>query len=299
MTVCIAAIAENAMVLAASDRMLTAGDIEFQPPRSKIFRLTPSIITMASGDSSLNMEITHSVWRDVYERIEKDPTNWWKLSDVAHLYRYYYDTERVREAESSILVPLGLTAESFISRQDEMSEEFLRTTSNKLLSHTVNDLQVIICGLDSEGPHIYVFDNGEISCRDGVGFAAIGAGEWHASSQLMFAGHTQFSSLATTLLLVYTAKKRAEVAPGVGETTDMFAVGAGLGHSTPVAPEHLEKLQREYLAICSAESKAAESARARTQKYWEKLFARIRKAQLQQATRPESDSLNPGASTEP
>ena len=45
-TVCIAARSQGNLVL-ASDRMLTAGDIQFEPPTSKMALLTSSIALMA------------------------------------------------------------------------------------------------------------------------------------------------------------------------------------------------------------------------------------------------------------
>ncbi len=48
------------------------------------------------------------------------------------------------------------------------------------------------------------------------------------------------------MLLAYSAKKRAEVAPGVGEVTDMFIAGWGNPAVTTIAVPHLEKLQEIY-----------------------------------------------------
>jgi hypothetical protein len=39
------------MIVLALDRMITAGDIQFEPPTGKITALTSSIAIMASGDN--------------------------------------------------------------------------------------------------------------------------------------------------------------------------------------------------------------------------------------------------------
>jgi hypothetical protein len=300
-TVCIAAIAEHNVVLAASDRMLTAGDIEFQPPRSKILRLTPAIVVMAAAeDTPLHTEIMHRVRRVVYKRIEEDAEDWWMVGDVAELYRYHYDAERVRRAEYSILMPLGLTTDSFVARQDEMQEDFLRKVGDKLLGYELDELEVIICGLDSEGAHIYLIDNGKVSCHDDIAFAAIGAGGRHAASQFMFAGHTRLNSVATTMMLVYSAKKRAEVAPGVGEITDMFSLGPGLGFSTPVAPIHMLKLETEFKAIRKAEERAASKALAKMEVYVGDLLKKIaQQAQEQQQMASPDNEVASSSPNEP
>lgn len=57
MTVCVAAICDSKTILGASDRMLTAGNVQFQPPSSKIYPITASIAIMVAGDMSLQAEI--------------------------------------------------------------------------------------------------------------------------------------------------------------------------------------------------------------------------------------------------
>ena len=60
---------------------------------------------------------------------------------------------------------------------------------------------------------------------DGVGFVAAGSGQWHAESQFMFSRYTREWDLPEALSLVYAAKKRAEVAPGVGKLeTDLVVI---------------------------------------------------------------------------
>src|SRR5215207_7140862 len=73
-------------------------------------------------------------------------------------------------------------------------------------------------------PPIFVVRDGYLSCEDVVGFASVGSGSRHAESQMMLARHAWNADLDPTLLTTYLAKKRAEVAPGVGTETDMFMI---------------------------------------------------------------------------
>jgi hypothetical protein len=50
-------------VMGMSDRMLTAGDVQFQPPSSKIWALTNSITMMAAGDIGTQSEIHTEVMK--------------------------------------------------------------------------------------------------------------------------------------------------------------------------------------------------------------------------------------------
>lgn len=85
-TVCIAAIGEQNNLFLASDRMVTTGDIEFEPQQPKIYQLSTSIAVMTAGDIALQTEILQGVYAKVRARIETEPKNWWNLADVTDLY---------------------------------------------------------------------------------------------------------------------------------------------------------------------------------------------------------------------
>lgn len=245
-TVCVAAICQGNTIFGASDRMLTAGDIQFEPQQPKIIVLTRSIVVMVAGDSSMQSEIIQKVQADVSKRIEVEPQNWWNVRDVADLYSRYCGEARLRRAEHQILEPVGLTQDTFISRQKEMDSGFVRQLATELINFDPPKIAAICCGVDLTGAHIYLADNTNVTCEDLVGFAAIGAGAGHANSQLMFAGHTRYRPMPETLLLVYSAKKRAEVAPGVGKATDMFAMGPALGSYAFLEEAVKEELEKIY-----------------------------------------------------
>jgi hypothetical protein len=69
-----------------------------------------------------------------------------------------------------------------------------------------------------------------------------------------------------TLLLVYSAKKRAEVAPGVGKATDMFMVGDMGGH-VQVGDHVIQNLQQIYDKSQAATRRASLKANKRVEKY--------------------------------
>ncbi len=273
MTICVAAICKGVppndtipMVVGAADRMLTAGDIEFEPEQPKIVPLTTSIFALLAGDSALQTEIMQNVYGVVNGRATAQPANWWKVSEVADLYSSFYDKARSKRAEKAILTPLRLTHETFLEKQRMLSPESAHELTAQLQNFELQaSVAAIFCGVDSSGAHIYVVRDSHVECRDVVGFAAIGAGDWHSNSQFMFANHTRGRSFAETLVLIYSAKKRAEVAPGVGEATDMFTVGPFLGHNVyPVGDHVLATLKAIYEAtktqIRQSEQKANQVA---------------------------------------
>lgn len=261
MTVCVAAICDGgSYVVGAADRMLTAGDIEFEPQQAKIWQLTRSVGVLVAGDSAIQTEVLRAVEAVVNQRIQEQPENWWMLHDVADLYREHYNKLRLKRAESRLLAPLGLDAGSFIRRQRELEPSLAQQLAAELTNFRLSPTGAIIFGADPTGVHIFVANGGETTCQDAIGFAAIGAGTWHASSQLMFAGHTRAHKLAGTMFLVYAAKRRAEVAPGVGGGTDMFWFARQLGLSGSFPDEIIAGLEKEYKRERARAAKAATKA---------------------------------------
>lgn len=273
MTVCVAAIAEDNIILGASDRMITAGDVEFEPPQTKVIFLTSSIAVMIAGDASLQLEILYEVREVVQNRVTAEPTNWWRVRDVAGLCFDHFKMAKRTSVESAILDPLGLDYNSFIKLQKNLSPDLVDKIASEILNFEMEEIETIVTGVDPTGAHIYTVTNNGIRCRDSAGFAAIGAGYWHANSQFMFAGHSRTKPVPQTLLLTYAAKKRAEVAPGVGSATDMFWIGPTVGTSFPVGEHVVNKLGEIYGEIRTASTVAQESAYTEVTKYVTELSA--------------------------
>jgi hypothetical protein len=289
-TVCIAAICKNTMspeggfiVIGATDRMLTGGDIEYEPKSTnKILHFSTAITGMFAGNLNFQTEVVRRVSFVVQARINSEPQKWWEVKEVAELYAKSYQESHLKRAENAILAPLGYDLNSFHADQQRMNPELLKQLSTKLTQFTSPEVQAIFCGLDLTGlgPHIYVVDNSaNVVCHDITGFAAIGAGYWHADSQFMFASHTYEKSFAETLLLVYSAKKQAEVAPGVGKDTDMFLIGPTLGKHIVIDEHVLKELQATHDTIQIKKQQVEAEAEPLVKKLIEKLQAEAAKQQ--------------------
>ena len=267
MTVCIAALCGN-MVVGASDRMKTAGDVEFEPPTTKILQLTNSIAVLVAGDLTFQAEILRNIQTLVNKSIAAEPLKWLSVKDIADYYVNFRNEEKLKRAESMILAPLGLDRNTFINRQKEMSESFISQITKELINFDVPTIGAIFAGVDNVGAHIYLVNDGNVNCCDGIGFCAIGIGAGHANLEFMLAGHAWNAPLPDTLLLTYLAKKRAEVAPGVGKNaTDMFIIGPELG-SFHVLGEHvLSKLEEIYNEHKNEEQKIVVRARTEVNRY--------------------------------
>jgi hypothetical protein len=275
--------------------MLTSGDIQFEPPlTSKLTQLTTSLAVMQSGDAAFHSEIMWGVISEVQERVKAYPNEWWLASDVADLYIKYRNAAKLKRAEAEILSLLGLTRDTFISNQQQINNGVAEQITRDFINYEVPYVSVLIVGVDPLGPHIFVVDNGVISWNDVIGFAAIGIGARHAESQFMLATHWWNSPLADTALLTYVAKKRSEVAPGVGAGTDMFTVGPHLGTFSILPVELVRQLEHIYRKMKAREDRSQKSANDEVNEYVNQLQAQ-RAAQQEIDTRQEPLGEGPPA----
>jgi hypothetical protein len=290
-TVCIAA-RSGPNVMGASDRMLTSGDIQFEPPLiSKFTQITTSLGILQAGDAAFHSEIMWAVVAEVQERITAHPQDWWLASEIADLYVKHRTANKRKRAEAAILAPLGITMEGFLKNQSQYNNDIVDQITRDIINYEVPDVAVLVVGIDLNGPHIYVVDNGEISCNDVIGFAAIGIGARHAESQFMLGKHSWRSPLADTALLTYAAKKRSEIAPGVGEATDMFTAGPRLGTLEVIGRDVVERLDKAYRRMKRREERSQQDAQKEVNAYVQEREARYRAASEQQTfPRQEHDS---------
>ncbi len=287
MTVCIAAVCQwqgKPMIVGASDRMLTAGDIEFEPLQAKFYLFTPHIVALVAGSATDQLEICEST----LAHIRLHPTT--DVGGVADTYGRAFAAFRRKAAERAILAPLGLDVDTFLRRQREMSPDLVRHLESDLHRHRL-EIETIVMGVDTAGAHIYVVhDPGQPARFNSIGFAAVGIGAAHAQSQFMFAGYTRFWPFERALFLTYTAKKRAEVAPGVGNATDVFIVGPHANPMVQVPQQMVDELQKIHDAAKAKERAAGEEAHQTIEKFIRDALAQEAAKQMQQTKPPAGGS---------
>ena len=262
MTVCISAICSFngvPMIVGAADRMIThtdadgpATDIEYEHGKPKIFSLAPACIALIADDLALGADLCHRARDEILrtrERLERerDPSLGIPFTEIklmAEVYARVLREYRDAQSEREILNTLFLTRETWISRQRQLAPAVVRAISNDLREFSV-PVQAIIAGVDNLGAHIYAINGGgSLTCEDAIGYAAIGNGGWHADSEFMVARYSDSWSFDRAVLLVYTAKKRAERASGVGPATDTFIVMGGA--YTPLNPTIVDAVHNAW-----------------------------------------------------
>lgn len=211
---------------------------------------------MVSGDMSLALQLLRETQAPIQKRIEEQPENWWGVQQVAQLYSEAHSRHRASEAARMYLAPLGLTLETFISRQSELDQALVETLRQRLTDYELPGVSLIIAGYDPTGPHLYVCHGSSIANCEAVGFAAIGSGYWHAESHLMLAKHNPGVVAQQTLWNAFVGKKRAEIAPGVGADTDVVFIEQ-LGGLQDIRPEIIATLNKGFKAFEAASLKQA------------------------------------------
>jgi hypothetical protein len=247
MTVCIAAVIPwlyhptheiGTAVITASDRMLTAGDIQYEPAQHKVSFISTHAIIMVAGDMVIHTEALLSTQSD----IQRD--NFTTVRQIAENYASHIRRIRLKRASQIYLSPLGLDENTFLINQKNMVPQLVFDLSNELRGYVVN-VEALVVGVDGLIGQIYQIDSeGIVTYHHDIAFAAIGTGSGHAKSVFMFAGFNKTTYYFKSLPILYEAKKRAEVAPGVGRETDFLLISRD--GMSPIQPEVIDLLDNWY-----------------------------------------------------
>ena len=208
------------MVIVASDRMITHRNVrEYElADQTKTFELTPKIMVLIAGHTEAMLEICRATWL----RQSKAPTT--RVADAVEVFAEEFRKYRLTRNERRVLAPYGLTMAEYLQKQRDLAPDVRDEIEGALRGYDSDvGADAIIAGVDDRGAHVYIVsDPGEVYPQNAAGYAAIGIGAEHAESVFMAAQYTPKRFWAEALILTYQAKKRAQVAPGVGNVTDFY-----------------------------------------------------------------------------
>jgi 20S proteasome alpha/beta subunit len=224
-------------VVLATDRMITAGDVEYEPDQMKIASVAPNLIITVAGDYGYHSQA-------IKETLKQTDANS-KPENVAAIYAQCLQAIKRKEAEDLYLAPLGLNTDTFLAQQKDMSDSFIASLREQLQGHRGEEAEAIVIGSDvvreRHISRLFAIDrHGIVRCYDDVGFAAIGSGASHALSRLMQVGYVNSFPYVVGLSAAFAAKKAAEIAPGVGKRTDLHVICRD--NTEAVWPEVVAKL---------------------------------------------------------
>jgi hypothetical protein len=249
MTVCIAAVCDGGKaIVVAADRMFTAGapiNLEFETAEKKIESLSPSCAALLAGNSAFGTEIMQGALASLAGA--QKPA----VVQAAESVKESYAQVRATKVREMIVLPwlgpdylraeqLGSNLPTYLQPQAAVYNQIVMTMNNFNMGS-----DIIVAGVDDHGARLAVIGHpGTIAWFDKLGYAAIGSGGIHATMRLSLAGHTRNTALLQTLYGVYDSKRASEVAPGVGQETDVSIVYND--RTEPCSPEVLAALLETF-----------------------------------------------------
>ncbi len=146
------------------------------------------------------------------------------IAQIAEHIKEVYQQKRLQILESQYLRSRGINHKFFIEAGAKLLPQAIYNQIDYAFATFMLPLEALIAGTDESGPRIYGIRNpGLVDCYNSIGFHAIGTGTMHALLSLIETYDPEASEMET-MYSVFRAKKVAEVAPGVGEETDLGMV---------------------------------------------------------------------------
>lgn len=225
MTICIAALYGDAEgCILCSDQMTTARipiAYEFESDEvSKIVKAGDKLTTYAliAGDVLFSYEVIQEA-RKNYESVGITA-----VSGLAESFRQSYQLIRRTRIIRSELEPRGLDIDSYYKNHQKLLQNVV-ITIDKIFKEANMGVDLIIAGKEDSKCSIYTIANpGQIVCNDPIGYSAIGTGAPHAVYYLIESGYKKSLDRESVEKLVIAAKKRAQVAPGIGIKTTTISI---------------------------------------------------------------------------
>lgn len=122
----------------ASDRKITAGDIEYEPQQLKLSFITPRTVIMIAGDYAIHSEALRKLSKIVQNNAAFLPEN------VALQYGQQIQAIKRRYAEDLYLSPLGMNTDTFLSQQKEFSDGFVARITDQLQRYQGEPVEALI-----------------------------------------------------------------------------------------------------------------------------------------------------------
>ena len=162
MTVCIAAVCDalnehGPFIITAADRMITIGEIEYEPAQTKTVILANQTIALLAGDMTFHAAVIPVVEERIKKQLADEPSNI-NVSQIAEIYAEEFSYRRRALAEREILFPRGLNFDRFALRQSQLAHYQVDRIDSELLAYRI-DATALIAGIDPLGGHIFRIDN--------------------------------------------------------------------------------------------------------------------------------------------
>lgn len=244
MTICISVLSnERHEVIVLADRMITSIDqtLAFEHDEPKIEKLFDNCVALTAGQATLHQQIFRGCKTDI-----RDTTP--LINDVVLKLRDQYKNARKELMNDSIFATRGITIDYFYEMQDKIHESTIFELNNRMDAF-IFPLDIIVAGVDDSSSHIYIITNpGIVVPLDAIGFACVGTGTRHAEVTFAYRKFSTSIDTKRALYISYEAKKRAEMAGGVGQRTDIAIISKKDGCKI-LSDNILDELEEIYILV--------------------------------------------------
>ena len=208
--------------LAISDRMITTSDLSlaFEHESRKMDELSTNCIALTAGSALIHEPIFRNVCAELEGKTKP------KISEVVEELVTEFQKLRKKKIQDEIFNQVALTLNQFYENQSQFHDAIIMRLTDRMEKYRL-DLHILVIGVDSEGAHIHrISDPGSSMPFEPLGFCCIGTGQRHADVAFAYRRYTPSLPLRKALFIAYEAKKRGEMAGGVGRSTDVAIIDA-------------------------------------------------------------------------
>jgi len=223
-------------VILISDRMVTTanGSLAFEHETKSAF-ISPNAIVLTAGTVH-EPELILDARSDIKGKA--------LVREIAESLAKNYRKIRQKRIEHEILQEVGISSfDEFHRKQNILNENMVLDLSMRIREYDLG-VALLLGGVD-EKAHLYrIGEPGTYRSFDELGFCCIGSGDRHAEPVFAFYGFTLGMNEKEALQIAFTAKKRAEMAGGVGKKTDAWILEKEGVYE--ISAETIQELERYY-----------------------------------------------------
>lgn len=250
MTVGIAAICQedsDAKIVIAADRMITTGQnprIEYEHTRSKIQTVHDNDIVSCMAVASGTVSFIEQFFDRLDEKFSNtDPAT---VEQIATKAREAYTEVGHDTVENQVLDKFGLSIDDLTNDntgfESDVLSSFLSDVADAQERYS-QQLEVVLGGIDPQGPQIYSIQNFDLDPQNTIGYHAVGSGTQPARSVFIRDEYDTRTDVTNAIVTTIEAKKQAEEARGVGRKMDIAVVNRPLEDES--CCEHFSKQKKE------------------------------------------------------
>jgi len=205
-------------VIGISDRMVTTGDMTlgFESPNRKADIITAKSAVLLAGTVH-----EPDLVRDAKQRAKgKD-----RIREIAEAFTDVYLELRTKRIEDEVLkARAGIKSFAEYHQKQQMLHESLVFDINDRVRRHDLGLSVILLGIDDSAHIFHISNPGTSRSFDNLGYCTVGMGDRHADNVFAWYRYCSATPLKEALYIAFEAKKKAEMAGGVGAITDALII---------------------------------------------------------------------------